>query len=203
MMNAAILAGGKASRLGGIEKGKIRICGKTAIERIAETLSGYNLVVVCRDKKQSWLYSDFALTIDEFKGLGPLAGIHAALKYFEGRTLIVAIDMPLIRRAVADAIYREAERVNADALIPVWKNGNVEPLLACYSFSAIEEIEKSLKKGERKVLAPILRLKNAVFYPIESLKKFDRNLVSFFNINTTEDLKRAVKLCSSIDSGEE
>ncbi len=202
-VNVAVLAGGIGSRLGGIEKGKIRICGKTAIERIIETLSGYNIVVVCRDEKQSELYSDIAPVItDEFKGMGPLAGIHAALKYFKSRTFVVAVDMPFIRRAVVDFIYREAEKNNADALVPVWDDGKAEPLLACYSYSALGEIEKSLKKGERKILTPILRLRNVVFYPIDRLKSMDKDLVSFLNLNTPEDLERAVKLCSSIGSVE-
>ena len=202
-MNVAILAGGIGSRLGGIEKGKIRICGKTAIERIIETLSGYNIVVVCRDEKQSELYSDLAPVItDEFRGMGPLAGIHAALKYFNSRTFVVAVDMPFIRRSVVDFIYREAEKNNADALIPVWDDGKAEPLLACYSYSALKEIEKSLERGERKVLTPILRLENVIFYPIDKLKIVDKDLVSFLNVNTPEDLERAVELCSSTGSEE-
>jgi molybdopterin-guanine dinucleotide biosynthesis protein A len=202
-VNTAILAGGTASRLGGVDKGKIKICGKGMAERLAETFSDCNVVVVCRDEKQANSYSDLAPVVaDEFRGAGPLAGIHAALKYFGARTLVVAIDMPLVRRSVADHIYAEAERSNADALIPVWDDRKAEPLLACYSYAALDEIEKSIKRGEKRILMPILRLSNVIFYPVERLRSMDRDLVSFLNINTLEDLKRAEKLCSLIDLAE-
>ena len=85
--------------------------------------------------------------------------------------------------------------MQADALIPV-KNNKFEPMLACYSFKAIEEIEKSFKRQERKIMTPVMRLKKVVFYDIENLRKVDKNLISFFNVNTKDDLEKVEKLCS-------
>ncbi|AEA46312.1 molybdenum cofactor guanylyltransferase [Archaeoglobus veneficus] len=199
-MNVAILAGGKASRLGGIEKGMLDVCGKRVIERLLFTFHDCSTVIVCRDEEQAELYSEFAsVTIDHYRNAGPLAGIHAALKHFRARILVVAADMPFVKRAVAEAIYDAGEKSGADAVIPAWSDGKTEPLLACYSFSAVEEIEKSLSSGERKIMVPVQRLERVIFYPVEKLKSLDERLVSFLNINTPEDLRRAEELCSSID----
>ena len=48
-------------------------------------------------------------------------------------------------------------------------------------------------------MVPVQRLEKVIFYPVEKLKSLDEQLVSFL-INTSEDLKRAEELCSSIDS---
>jgi len=203
-VNVAILAGGKASRLGGLEKGLLNICGKKSIKRLLGTFYNCETVIVCRDNKQASLYSDMATAItDRYRNAGPLAGIHAALDYFRSRVLIVAVDMPFVKRTVAEVIYEEAKKSKADALIPVWRDGKKEPILACYAYSAIKEIERGLIRGERKIMIPVQRLEKVIFYPIDELRNVDENLVSFFNINMPEDVKRAEKLCSSIDLGGE
>ena len=203
-MNAAILVGGTGRRLGGVEKGKLIICGKTVVERIIDSLKDFDTVIVCRDEEQAGKYEEFEnVIVDEFRGMGPLAGIHAALKHFGDSTLVVATDMPFLRRDVALRLWEERVKTNADALIPVWDNGKMEPLLAVYSAEALFEIEKSLKLGETKVLAPIMRLEKVIFYSIERLRDVDEKLISFFNINTPQDLKRADELCWSTDSAGE
>ena len=199
-MNAAILVGGAGRRLGGVEKGKLVICGKTVVERIIDSLKDFDTVIVCRDEEQAERYQDLNVIVDEFRGMGPLAGIHAALKHFGDPTLVVATDMPFLRREVAIRLWEERSRADADALIPVWDSGKMEPLLAVYSATALSEIEKSLKRGETKVLAPVMRLEKVIFYSIERLRDVDEELISFFNINTPEDLKRADELCWSTDS---
>jgi len=206
VVKVAILVGGKGRRIGK-EKAKIKICGKTFLERIVETLKDFELVVVCRDSKQIEEYRglfnlDCTFIKDTVENFGPLAGIHAALSYFKDFTLVVAVDLPLIRKGVAKMIYQECVKMGANALIPT-KNNKFEPLLACYSYNALKEIEKSFDRQERKIMIPISRLKKVVFYDIENLRKIDKDLVSFFNVNTKEDLKRAEELCSSIDLEEE
>jgi molybdopterin-guanine dinucleotide biosynthesis protein A len=196
-VNAAILAGGTASRLGGVEKGLIRIRGVSAIDRLIRTLHGFKIVIVCRDDEQKKIYSPYSEVItDEFKGMGPLAGIHAALKHFKDTTLVVGIDMPFVKRRVVEILFKEIS--NAHAIIPVWKDGRTEPLLACYAYKALDRIENNLKKGKRKIM-DAMDMSKTILYPIEYLQEYDKELTSFLNINTPEDLKRVEKICSLID----
>lgn len=202
MPKAAILVGGRGKRIGK-EKATLKICGKTFLERIVKALKGFDIAIVCRDLEQINTYKKIfnfncAFIKDSVENFGPLAGIHAALSYFKDYTLIVAVDLPFVKGDVAMAIYKECIKMNADALIPC-KCNKFEPLLACYSYKALKEIEKSFKRQERKILVPVERLKRVVFYNMENLRKLDKDLISFFNVNTKEDLRRAEELCSSID----
>lgn len=198
MKKVGILAGGSGSRMGGVEKGLLEINSTPVIKILVKELKDYEIVTVCRDKEQGRLYSAYSnVTFDHFKGMGPLAGIHAALRYFKDSVLIVGVDMPFIKKDVANMLLEEfSKHRNADSLIPVWKDGKKEPLLACYSYRAINGIESSLERGERKIIKALNR---TVFYPVENLRVVDNELISFINLNTLEDLKKVRKICSSID----
>ena len=198
MKKVAILAGGIGKRMGGAEKGFIKIKGEISVKILLKELESFEVVIVCRDKTQGKLYKqlDNVTTIfDEFKGVGPLAGIHSALSYFKDNVAIIGVDMPLVKKEVVNAIFKEIEINDVHAVIPIWGDGKKEPLLACYSYKAVEDIGESLKKGERKIMNS-LDPKKIKLYPIEKLRNFDRDLVSFLNINTLEDLKKVEELCS-------
>jgi len=186
-LNVAILVGGKGRRINA-EKGLLEVRGKKFIEILIEKFKDCNVVIVCRDEKQAKLYERFGETIiDEVKNFGPLAAIYSALKYFKDYVLVIAVDMPLIKKELARHIF-EVCRNGYDAVIPKWEDGKVEPLLACYSFKAIEEIKRSIARGEKKIIKSIERL-NVLYYPIEELRRFDENLLSFINVNTRKELE--------------
>ncbi|RLI82844.1 molybdenum cofactor guanylyltransferase [Archaeoglobales archaeon] len=196
-MRIAVLIGGRGRRIGK-EKAQIVLCGKKLIEIAIRKFSNQDLIFVCRDEDQAREYSknfDCTFIFDSFKNAGPLGGIHAALKHFK-ECLITAVDMPFIKKSLANFIFEEGRRLGCDALVPTSRFA--EPLLAYYSSSIVGEIEEVLRRGERRILA-VLRRVNTIFYPMDKLRKFDKNLISFFNINTVEDLRRAEKLCSEID----
>lgn len=205
-MLAAIIAGGQGSRLGGVEKGLLKIGGKRVIEYVLHALKDFEKVIVCRDNRQSLLYSKYAPTItDILKGLGPLSGIHSALSHFGRSVLIVSSDMPFLNARVCKVIYEEC--LNADAVIPKWEDGKLEPTFAAYSTKLISEIERCFELGEKKVIKAIEGLEKVKFYPVEKLRRYDENLLTFFNINTFEDLERAEevrkKLCLGLVEKEE
>ncbi|ADB57609.1 molybdenum cofactor guanylyltransferase [Archaeoglobus profundus] len=187
-LNVAILAGGKGSRIG-LDKGFLELNGRMFAEILLERFDGCNVVFVCRDKKQAETYRtkfNCNTIIDTVKEFSPLAGIHSALEHFRDYVLIVAVDMPLVRRELAEFLYRKAR--GYDALIPRWSDGKLEPLLACYSYTAVKEIEQCITRGVRKVSKPFENLKT-LYYPIERLRVFDEKLISFVNVNTPKDLE--------------
>jgi molybdopterin-guanine dinucleotide biosynthesis protein A len=193
-VNVAVLVGGYGKRMG-MDKAEIILCGRKLIDVAISKFRGLNTVFVCRDEEQAEKYRkkyDAEFIQDVFNVQTPLAGIHAALRYFDD-CIVTAVDMPFIKRGVVKHLYAEGRKLKCDALIP--KERYPEPLLAYYSSSALEEVEKSIKKGQKRILAAFENL-NVIFYPAENLRKFDKQLISFFNINTPEDLKRAEELCS-------
>jgi len=195
-VNIAILVGGRGKRLGYVEKSQLRICGRKLVEILLGKFRGWNTVLVCRDEEQTKLFECECVT-DKIKNFGPLSGIYAALEHFGDYTAVIATDMPFVKERIVRILYEKALELKADALIP-YGMGRFEPLLAVYSPGVMKEIEKSFRANERKILNPIFRCDRVFLYDIECFRKFDKDLVSLFNVNTLEDLKRAEELCSSI-----
>ena len=199
-MKLAVLMGGRGRRIG-VEKPELTICGKKLIEIAIEKYSDYDPVFVCRDHSQAKKYAEnFGINCicDFYRDSGPLAGIHAALKH-NGNTAVVAIDMPFVKRELLEFVFEKGVELDCDALIP--KHRFAEPLLAYYSERSVSEIERAIEMGEKRIIVPLTRLR-AIFYPADELRKFDKALVSFFNINTPEDLAKAEEICSRIHLGE-
>ncbi|MCS7118852.1 MAG: molybdenum cofactor guanylyltransferase [Archaeoglobaceae archaeon] len=195
-MKLAILIGGKGRRIG-IEKTEVRICGKRLIEIAIEKFADYEPIFVCRDESQAKRYGEefgFKFVCDFYRDFGAIAGIHSALKH-NGSTVVIAIDMPFAKKRVLKFLFDKGLEMDCDALIP--KHEFVEPLLAFYSERALLEIENSIKKGNKKIMIPLSRLKT-IYLPVDELRKFDKHLISFFNINTEDDAKKAEELCSEI-----
>ncbi len=195
-MKLAILIGGIGKRIG-MEKSELRICGKRLIEIAVEKFSEFDPILVCRDEAQMERYAkEFKVKFvcDFYRNFGAIAGVHSAIKH-NGDTVVVAIDMPFVKKRVLEFLFEKGKELECDALIP--KHEFAETLLAFYSKRALFEIEKSIQRGEKRILDPLSRLR-AVFIPAEELRKFDKHLISFFNINTREDILKAEELCSKI-----
>ena len=79
---AAILAGGKASRLGGRVKGFIQLGdGRTIIERLIGEVRGAGVsdVIICANEQESYRNLGLPIIADRRPDAGPLAGIEAVL----------------------------------------------------------------------------------------------------------------------------
>ncbi len=183
-VNVAVLVGGRGGRIGR-DKGFLDVCGKTFIEAIVEEFSDCRLLIVCRDEMQAKEYSRFGKTaVDLFKGVGPLAGIYTALRHFEDDISVVPVDCPLVRREILEYISELLK--GYDAAVPVWEDGRLEPLIASYSYSSADRIREFIEAGEKRVYA-VLRCMRTRYIPTAELRKFDRELRSFINVNTWQD----------------
>src|SRR5450759_2128051 len=120
-ISGVILAGGANKRFNGITKAKIVIDGKTIISRIIDTIGDIfdEIIIVTNTPEEFKEYTNFKLVSDKFLKIGPLGGIHAALKASSKEAMFVfAGDMPLIDKRV---ITRQIDFFNShkcDILIP-------------------------------------------------------------------------------------
>ncbi len=191
----SILAGGRGRRMGFLEKPLLKICGKRIIERIVGELKDLRIFIVCR-RDNAEIYEKFGeVVIDELE-LGPIGGIYTALR--KGSTVVIGGDMPFVKAEVVKFLYDEGVKRSCDALIPIWSDGKKEPLLAYYSSSAIEAFEEAISEKKLKIMSAVEKMKKVEFIRVETIRTFDENLVSFFNVNTLKDLKRAEEICSSM-----
>ena len=118
-----------------------------------------------------------------------LAGIHAGLYYSSKKHIFVsACDTPFLKKELISYILSQITP-KFDVVIPKTEAG-LETLCAVYSKNSLSIIEKNLQN--RIYMVKKFFKKNRVKKISEgNIKRFDPEMTSFFNINTSEDLERA------------
>lgn len=187
-MDALILAGGLARRMGGQAKALLTLGDRTFIERIIETVAPVvSSVIVSTNQPELYRHLAVRLVADAEPGSGPLAGLHAGLQASGADACFVtAADAPLLQaglvRALCALVTPAAE---CDAAVPVW-GGSVEPLCAVYARRCLPAIERCLDQGRIVSFYPFVRVR---YLPEEEVRAVDPRGLSFTNVNTPEDLR--------------
>jgi len=183
----AILAGGKATRLGGINKALIEIEGDTIISKIHRALGTIsNEVIIISNQAQTDYRIPAKIHPDIIENCGPLGGIHSALLHSSNEiVLVVSCDMPFISTNIANLLLDAyiKNQPNVDAVIPTL-NGFNEPLLAIYSKRLSSKISEILSDRKGHSITDLLDNCNTVRVEIEASPG---NIRSFTNINTFDD----------------
>lgn len=198
---AIILSGGFSKRFG-FDKGILRIGNKSLIAHVAKTVSEIvsEIIVVTNTKKKIETYSKeihklkINFFLDIYNGVGPLAGALTGLKEAKGKySLIVPFDTPFLSKNILSLLFKMCK--NKSAVVPRWSNGYIEPLHAVYNTKeTFNAAKKAIADNETKVRSMIQRLENVYYIPIEILRKYDPQLLTFLNINRPSDLLIAKKL---------
>ena len=125
-----------------------------------------------------------------------MMGIYTGMKRLTTEyALVLPCDAPFISVPLMKELIRLAR--DHDAAIPIWPNQNVEPLHSVYRISpSIQAIEYALNRSEKSVLDMIKRLDRINYVPVEALREFDGELLTFFNVNYPEDLETAYEIQS-------
>ncbi|MBI2979618.1 MAG: molybdenum cofactor guanylyltransferase [Chloroflexi bacterium] len=141
MPSAAILAGGRATRFGGRDKGALVVEGRPIRERQIAELSRLTddimlvggRVAAARKSVTRELRNEIAVRLvrDRVRGCGPMGGLDAALAAArDDRLVLVAGDMPFVTAELLGhllALTREA-----DIVVPQTPDG-YHPLCAAYT----------------------------------------------------------------------
>ena len=197
-----ILAGGAASRYGGLPKGLERVAGQRIIDRVADALRRVtdDLLLVANDPAAAgWLHGS-RVQQDIVPNAGGLGGIHAALHAAHTPVLIVAWDMPFVPSALLARLRELGEGV--DVAVP--ESGSrrgVEPLCAFYAPSCLPAIEQSLADGDRRVIGFHERVRVARL-PANEVSAFGDPALLFMNVNTPDDLTRAEAHAATAHGGD-
>jgi len=152
----ALMAGGAARRFHGLPKGLALVGGLRIADRALAALRGATdrQIVVANDARASSWFPRLPIVPDSEAGLGPLAGLHAALRGAEGAAvLVVAWDMPFVSTALLSAMRSRGES-GASAVAPLSpRRPFPEPLCAYYAPEALAVCERLLAEGERRAVA--------------------------------------------------
>lgn len=178
----------------GRDKGLIPFGDGTLLEFILDQAYGLgqeNFIVSNNVKA----YSQFGLPVysDVIPGIGALGGVYSALYHAKAeRILLLAVDMPFVNRDLMGYLIQLAQ--DADVVIPkLAGRGFLEPFRAVYSRRCMEPVKQMIDAGERKVIS-FFDLVNVREVEQDEIGRFDPEGKTFFNVNTPEDLAKALKL---------
>ena len=190
---AAIIAGGPALRLGGATKPLLEIAGRTVADRQLAVLRPiFSRLLVVANDPTPWRARGVEVVADRVVGAGPLAGLSAALAAAGDAEAVVCLagDLPFLSPALLTALRDRAPE--ADALAPR-PAGRAEPLCARYAVRARAVVDERLAQG-RLALHELLTELAAVWLDDAALATLDPAGLSFVNLNTPDDLRRAEEL---------
>jgi molybdopterin-guanine dinucleotide biosynthesis protein A len=198
-ISSIILAGGKSIRLGH-DKVIERLGNKTLLEKVISRIDSFSdeIVIVAAEKRDfSQLSSNTKIKTvsDIFPGRGSLGGIYTGLVKSESfYNLVVGADMPFLNQKLLSYMIGVAD--GHDYVIP--RVGQYyEPLHAIYSKNCISPIETLINRN-RRVIVELFDYVKVRYVEEEEINRFDPEHLSFFNINTKEDLELARKIESGI-----
>jgi molybdopterin-guanine dinucleotide biosynthesis protein A len=182
----AILAGGKSSRLGGIDKALITVDGIPLLSRIYNTFRADVSEVIVISNSSKTYPVDAPSFPDIIPNCGPLGGIHSALTNAANNLIfIVSVDMPFASKEIFLQLLNVYTQTNAEVVIP--KHGDfLEPLFGFYSKTLVSRINTILSDRQGHPITELLSQSNTKY--LELPDDFQTRMW-FYNINTHEDLK--------------
>ncbi|OFW61406.1 MAG: hypothetical protein A2W01_10885 [Candidatus Solincola sediminis] len=192
--SAAVLAGGSAERLG-LNKALVDIAGRKALDRILDVLqgifSGTSIIVQSDSDLENFMRPGVRVLRDLLPGKGPLGGIYTALELAaRPYVFIMACDMPYPSEDLV--LHMLSRAPGHDAVVP--RRGEyIEPLFAIYSREIRENIKARLERNDLKIYELLTEI-DVLYLDEEEIASFDPEFRSFLNINTPEDLKKAMLL---------
>lgn len=186
-----ILAGGRSTRMGGVDKAALDLAGTTLLDNAVSRLApqvGELAVSTNVDRPGLGPHvprlHDRAATFE-----GPLAGVVAGLEWAASRqqdTIVtIAVDTPFFP---VDLVARLAGG-NLERVRVARSNGRHHPIIALWPIGALAPLAAFLESPESRRVMTFLEAfgMEAVDFPTEP---FD----PFFNVNTPEDLAAARRL---------
>ncbi|MBM3133511.1 MAG: molybdenum cofactor guanylyltransferase [Chloroflexi bacterium] len=196
-MSSIIVAGGQGTRIGR-EKATLEIAGQSLLERTIHRLSKLDteIILVLAQGQKNPLTKPFPnvkIVADVYAGRGPLVGIYSGLKESSDQySVAVACDMPFLNTDLLR--YMAGLAPGYDAVV-LRIEGMIEPLHAVYSKSCLDAIAAMIEKGRSKVKDLFDRVRVRYVQEAE-IDRLDPERLSWFNINTPEDFRKAEDLLS-------
>ena len=185
-----ILAGGLARRMGGGDKGLLRLGDKSILQHVVDRLGPQVSGLALNANGEAERFAGFGLPViaDSVEGFaGPLAGVLAGLDWAaeKGADHIVtaAADTPFFPADLVPRLMLALEGGSKIALART-KDGR-HPTFGLWPVSLREDLRQELIAGTRKVVA--WTDKHGTGYADFPALGFD----PFFNVNTPDDLAKA------------
>jgi len=195
-MTSIILAGGKSLRLG--QSKALQVIGdKSLIQWVVDRLAILSTEIIIATAHGDAIPCSSAVRIrtvaDIYPGKGPLAGIYSGLiASSSSRAIVVGCDTPFLSVSLLE--YMTQNLGESDVALP--RIGEmVEPLCAVYSKNCLAPIQELLEQNELMIIK-LFSMVKVKYVEEDEMNSFDPEHLSFFNINSQDDLERARKLAT-------
>lgn len=186
-ITAVILAGGKGSRFGGVDKGLVNLNKLPLVQHVIKRIQPQVSRIIISANRNMDTYKDLGFPvyedeIDDFAG--PLAGILKALHECESKWLLtVPADSPFVPNDLALRLSQHTH----DAKVVIPHDGEyLHPTFALIHKSLESSLIDFLNKGERKARVWMQKQPHHIV-------DFSDQADAFININTENDLENAEK----------
>ena len=153
-VTGVILAGGRATRMGGMDKGLVPIHGRSMIAWVIDALRPQVSDLLINANRNHDRYGEFACPViddgdSEFRG--PLAGMVSAMQ--AARTPYIAVvpcDSPLIGGELVERLYAAAAS-SGSPIAAAHDGERLQPVFALLSCDLLDDLAGYLDDGERKI----------------------------------------------------
>ncbi len=186
-ITGVILAGGRGTRMGGVEKGLLELNGRPLVAHLIDALAPQVNRLLINVNREHERYAAFGLPligdVPALAGQGPLSGLHAALTHADTELVVTApcdltgLPDDLVARLWAAGMGRNPPLAMAAT------GARMHPTLCLAHVDDLVRIEESLELGQRAAW----RLLSAMGAGIAD---FGEASILGQNINTPEDLAR-------------
>jgi molybdopterin-guanine dinucleotide biosynthesis protein A len=184
-VTAVVLAGGKARRMGGEDKGLVEIAGRPMVSFVIDAMRPQVSGVVLNANRNQARYGEFGCPViadrdQDYRG--PLAGIARGMEFAATRyVVVVPCDSPL----VADDLVCRLHAALSAAGTPIaaaHDGDRLQPVFALLECSLCDDLNRYLAGGGRK----IDRWYDACGYATADCSDAPD---TFLNINTPADMR--------------
>jgi len=182
-ITGVILAGGRATRMGGKDKGLQPLNGKPLWRHVADALQKQvgNLAISANRHIDIYRESGFAVYPDNMADFpGPLAGMLSVMQQARGEWfLFCPCDTPFIPATLAERFWQQK-----GAAPVVWAHDGERdhPAVALVNRTIMPQLMEYLTQGERRVMVFMRKVGG---HPVDFSDSHD----AFINVNTLDDLQ--------------
>jgi molybdopterin-guanine dinucleotide biosynthesis protein A len=186
-----IMAGGRGSRMGGVDKGLQMLKGHTLVQHTMSRLAPQVGSLLINANRHLQEYGAFGLPVlpdTQPDFAGPLAGFMAGLKQCKTPWMLaVPCDSPLFPLDLAERLGQAVEEAGADIAAPVTLedgHARIQPVFCLLRSTLQPSLAKYMAEGGRKIEHWIQQHRHVLvqFHAPADSK-------AFFNANTLADLK--------------
>lgn len=180
-----VLAGGRATRMDGRDKGLIKLAQKPMIEYTLEAIKPQVDGIIISSNRNLEFYAAYGFPViaDELpEYCGPLAGVASCLRTVATPWVFTApCDSPLLPGNLVNTLYIKLRDEDAE-ICTLFCAGRLQPVFALIKSSLLPAILDFLNRGERKIDRWFNEHRLAV-------ADFSDHEECFININSAEDLQ--------------